>query len=61
MARGAPDCRVGLAIRLCLPGSAHTQRRLASPSAQDLDEVGRIRESGASPDLRRRYAIEKLD
>lgn len=29
----------GLAIRLCLPGSAQTQRRLASPSAQDLDEV----------------------
>lgn len=49
----------GLGIRLRLPGSAHTQRRLASPSAKDLDEVGRIRESGASPGLRRRYAIEK--
>ena len=40
-------------------GSAHLQRRLAGAPAQGLDEVGRVRESGASPDFRGGHAIEK--
>ena len=39
--------------------SAHLQRRLADAPAQGLDEVGGVRESGASPDFRCGHAIEK--
>ena len=39
--------------------SEHLQRRLAGAAAQDLHEVGSIRESGASPDFRRGHAIEQ--
>jgi hypothetical protein len=42
-----------------MSASAHTQRRLACPPAEDLDEVGGVRESGASPDLGRRNPIEE--
>ena len=41
------------------PGTAHTQRRVAGVSTQDLHEVGRVREAGASPDLRRCHTIEE--
>ena len=39
--------------------SAHLQRRLAGAPAQGFHEVGSIRESGASPDLRGGHAIEQ--
>ena len=41
------------------PGTAQKQRRVAGVSAQDLHEVGRVRETGATPDLRRRQTIEE--
>ena len=49
----------GLAIRLWLPGSAHTQRRLACPAAENLNEVGGVRESRASSNLGRGQTIEE--
>jgi hypothetical protein len=47
------------ADELCVSASAHAQRRLACSAAQNLDEVGGVRESGAAPDLRRGHAIKE--
>ena len=39
--------------------SANAQRRLACPAAQDLDEMGGVRESRASSNLSRGQTIEE--
>jgi hypothetical protein len=39
--------------------SANAQRRLACPAAQDLDEMGGVRESRASSNLGRGQTIEE--
>src|SRR5215204_7516575 len=52
----------GSGVRLeesATPGTAHTQRRVAGVSTQNLHEVGRVREAGASPYLRCRHTIEE--
>ena len=51
-------CRL-LATKLAVPGSPHLQRRLPRAHAHNLTKVGGVRESCASPNLRRSHPIEE--